>query len=394
LELDEALAALRREVRPLYGEKSIVDVAEDVRRIFIGGEPRLLKLASASRVVVLVIDSLGLNLLARGYLRSLAGEADSVSWVTSVAPSTTASALASLFTGEPPARHGVLGYRMFVKELGAVIRTLSFSPAVGGVNEGLREAGVEVRLNRAPTIFESLTPMGVKCYCFTSHADSTYTAQVARGARLVEARGLSELLHLSLTAIRRGTRTLVYAYWAALDRASHEYGPFSRPVRYLLAGLERTLLEFLRDLRRVRGSTLIVLADHGQVSVRGGERINLYEVPGLLDALLIPPFGEARFTYLKAADPEALEARCHEALERHAQLLKLEEYAPLLGAEREDEIDRLGKVASHVLVARGRAMLIYPYRGEELSSELKGHHGGLTGHEMLVPLLIFESKAS
>ncbi|RLF06538.1 MAG: hypothetical protein DRK00_01360 [Thermoprotei archaeon] len=391
MELRRALRALDREVRPLYGDRSLVDVARDLRRALVGEEPRLLESVSPDRIMVLIIDSLGLNLLARGYLRSLANEADYVSWATSVAPSTTAAALASLFTGEPPARHGILGYKMFIKELGAVIKTLSFSPAVGGVVEGLREAGVEVRLNHAPTIFESVTPLGVKCFCFTSHANSTYTAQVARGAKLVEARGLSELLHLSLTALKKGARALVYAYWAALDHASHEYGPFSRPVRYLLAGLESTLLEFLRDFRAVKDSTLIVLADHGQLSVRGGERVNLYEAPGLLEALSIPPFGEARFTYLKAANSEALEAVYREALAGHAQLLSLEEYAPLLGAEERDDVERLGRVASHVLVARGRAMLIYPYRGEDLSSELKGHHGGLSGHEMLVPILVFTS---
>lgn len=377
------------EARPLYGERSLVEVARDLCRILVGETSRLLEVEHARRVVALVVDSLGLNLLVRGYLRRLVEEASLVSWATSVAPSTTASALASLFTGEPPARHGVLGYRMYVKELGSVIRTLSFSPAVGGVPEGLREAGVEVKLSRATSIFEHLTPQGVRCYCVTSHAGSTYTGQIARGARLVEARGLSELLHLSLTAARRWQRALVYAYWAALDHASHEYGPFSRPVRYLLAGLESTLLGFLRDFKRIKEATLIILADHGQVSVRGGERVNLYEVPGLLDSLLIPPFGEARFVYLRAADQEALEEYYRKALEARARLLSPEDYAFLLGAESREELHALRRVASHVLVPRGRTMLVYPYRKEDLKRALKGHHGGLMGHEMFVPLLVF-----
>ncbi|MBV9039716.1 MAG: alkaline phosphatase family protein, partial [Acidimicrobiia bacterium] len=70
--------------------------------------------AEARQVVLLTLDGLGFEQLsARPHLAptlcSMTGGP-----ITTVAPSTTATALTSLTTGEPPARHGVVGYRVRV----------------------------------------------------------------------------------------------------------------------------------------------------------------------------------------------------------------------------------------------------------------------------------------
>src|SRR5688572_22057541 len=68
----------------------------------------------ADRVVLLVIDGLGWNQLQerRHLVPTLAGLAGGP--ITTVAPSTTATALTSISTGMPPGEHGVMGYRIAV----------------------------------------------------------------------------------------------------------------------------------------------------------------------------------------------------------------------------------------------------------------------------------------
>ena len=71
-------------------------------------------LAGARQVVLLVLDGLGWE-----QLRDFAAEAPTLAAapggpITSVAPTTTATALTSLTTGVPPATHGILGYRLRV----------------------------------------------------------------------------------------------------------------------------------------------------------------------------------------------------------------------------------------------------------------------------------------
>ena len=71
-------------------------------------------LREAEQVVLLVLDGLGwLQLQSRSHLTptmtSLEGGP-----ITSVAPTTTATALTSLALGMPPAAHGIVGYKFLV----------------------------------------------------------------------------------------------------------------------------------------------------------------------------------------------------------------------------------------------------------------------------------------
>ena len=81
--------------------------------------------ADASAVVVLVLDGLGWRQLEQRanvapVLNSLAGGP-----ISTVAPSTTATALSSIATGLTPAEHGILGYRMLMR--GAVTNMLRWA---------------------------------------------------------------------------------------------------------------------------------------------------------------------------------------------------------------------------------------------------------------------------
>ncbi|HEX6310927.1 MAG TPA: alkaline phosphatase family protein, partial [Acidimicrobiia bacterium] len=78
--------------------------------------------AGAEAVVLLVLDGLGWEAIATHAddmptLRSLEGRA-----ITTVVPSTTASALTSIATGLAPSQHGLVGYRMRVD--GSVLNVL------------------------------------------------------------------------------------------------------------------------------------------------------------------------------------------------------------------------------------------------------------------------------
>ena len=68
----------------------------------------------APAVVLLVFDGLGWNALQehKDRLPTIAGMTGGA--ITTVVPSTTATALTSICTGLTPAQHGVLGYRMVV----------------------------------------------------------------------------------------------------------------------------------------------------------------------------------------------------------------------------------------------------------------------------------------
>ena len=83
--------------------------------------------AAAEQVVLLVLDGLGWEQLQdrrqlMPVLTSMSGGA-----ITTVAPTTTATALSSIATGLTPAEHGLLGYRMMIG--GEVLNVLRWASA-------------------------------------------------------------------------------------------------------------------------------------------------------------------------------------------------------------------------------------------------------------------------
>ncbi|MDQ3575634.1 MAG: alkaline phosphatase family protein, partial [Actinomycetota bacterium] len=91
---------------------------------------------AARQVVLLVLDGLGWDQLRERphlapTLHAMVGGA-----ITSVAPTTTATALTSLTTGLAPALHGVVGYRVQVSR-GEVMNVLRWTTSRGDAREAV-----------------------------------------------------------------------------------------------------------------------------------------------------------------------------------------------------------------------------------------------------------------
>ncbi|MDP2252988.1 MAG: alkaline phosphatase family protein, partial [Thiobacillus sp.] len=140
---------------PDYRGGGIVNLMSSIATALGGGSPypplaALLPqaLADARHLVLLVVDGLGHDyLLGRdGALRRhLRGQ------MTSVFPSTTASAIPTFLTGLAPQQHGLTGWHMYLREIGAVVAPLPFRVRTG--RHPLREAGV------TPAELFGLTPL-------------------------------------------------------------------------------------------------------------------------------------------------------------------------------------------------------------------------------------------
>jgi hypothetical protein len=339
-------------------------------------------LAGARHLVLLVVDGLGHQYLQShdGALRKhLRGR------ITSVFPSTTASAIPTFLTGLAPQQHGLTGWNMYFREIGAVVAPLPFRVRTG--RHALREAGV------TPATLFGLTPLfdrlPLPCHVVSPkniiHSD--FNVALSGRAQRHGYDSLDEMAALIANLMRSATPSYVHAYWPQLDSLAHEYGVHSEPVAEAFAALDAAFARLV-ELAHASGSRLIVTADHGFIDT--DETIDLDDHPALRETLLLPLCGEPRmaYAYVRAGREAAFEGYVLGQLAGKVQLFRSEAVlregwlGP--GAAHPALADRIG---DYVLVPRGRAILRDWLKGETRYAHV-GVHGGLSAAEMFVPLVV------
>src|SRR6185503_18205579 len=146
-------------MRPDYAGGGLVNLVASLVAAR-GGTPRHEPLGNLSldaeitNLVLLIVDGLGDNLLMR---RAAGGELARrrKRAITSVFPSTTASAITTSYTGRTPVEHGLTGWFQYFGEAGCVSAALPFKSR--GDMAPLAARGVSAeRVFSAPALFESM----------------------------------------------------------------------------------------------------------------------------------------------------------------------------------------------------------------------------------------------
>lgn len=325
--------------------------------------------AGARQVVLLVVDGLGWEQLQerRHLAPTLAGMAGGP--ISTVVPSTTATALTSIATGLAPGEHGLVGYRMEVR--GEVLNVLRWSTGNG-----------DARRTIEPAATQPFRPFLGEAVPIVSKAElegSAFTAAHLRGGRPCGWRAASSIPVVVAELLAQGER-FVYAYYDGVDKIAHErgFGPYYDAE---LVAADRLVADVAAVLPP--GAVLLVTADHGQVQV--GDRI-VQPHPDVLRACRLQS-GEGRFRWLHARPGAAADllaaARQHHDdvawVHSRAEVVEAGWFGPVVSPP---VAARLGDVA---LVARDPVSFHDP--ADTGPYELICRHGSLTSAEMWVPLL-------
>jgi predicted AlkP superfamily pyrophosphatase or phosphodiesterase len=329
-------------------------------------------LEGADQVVLLVLDGLGWNQFQarREMLRGLTQM--QATRITTVAPTTTATALTSICTGLTPGEHGVIGYRMSVGDGDDVLNVLRWSTSKGDARESIPPESIQ-----HDVAFEGQRPPVVVRAEFR---DSGFTRAHLGGCRHVPYRMPSTLVAEIMHQLQAG-EPFVYAYYDGIDKVAHEYGlDFFYDAE--LVFVDRMVEYLIQELPP--GAALVITADHGQVDV--GDRV-LPPDPAVL-AHVSHQTGEARFRWLHAL-PGSEAALYRAAQEHHADVAWVVTRDQVL-----DECWFGPKVLPASLARLGDVALVTfePVAFEDPADtgpfHLQGRHGSLTADEVYVPLLV------
>ena len=330
-------------------------------------------LQEAERIVLLVIDGLGYEQLQRHahiapHLMSLIGGS-----ITTIAPSTTASALTSLVTGASPAEHGIVGYRMDMGD--SIMNSLRWWSDTR-----------DLRKVHPPATVQPIPPFVGMTIPVVSRAElegSAFTEAHLRGSRPCGWRAASSIVAQCANLISSGEK-FVYAYYDGIDKIAHERG-FGAYYDSEIAATDWLVGSLLNTLPS--GTTLAITADHGQVQVDD----NVVHLSDDIKASLHHQSGEGRFRWL------------HAKRGQESDLLQIatDSYSDIAWVASRDQVieeawlgpARGGRIADQVKRRLGDVALV-PFTATTFDDPLDSgpfslvcRHGSLTADEMFVPFL-------
>ena len=333
----------------------------------------------SGRELVFLVDGLGADLLSK-----YADVAPSLSrmvmhgTVTTSFPSTTATSLATLTTGEMPGAHGMLGYTVQVPRSGGrVLNSLKWDERVD-----------PVMWQPVPTLFERASAEGIS----TTHVaakryeNTGFTRAVFRGANYKGANVSADLISETVAALQKSP-SFVYLYVNDVDSAGHSDGVGSDKWIAALKSVDDLVKALMQKLPK--GTRIWLTADHGMINVE--EKVILGKENDLLSDIAVIA-GEPRMRHLylstesASAEKEVIsrwESELGSKVTMHTRQSAIT--AGLFGPNVSlDASERAGDV---IAIAQGNLVLLDPERADKEGAMI-GHHGGDSVIESSVPLLL------
>jgi hypothetical protein len=351
----------------------------------VSGEANRLDLQPSKKTVILLVDGMGANLLARNvehapFLNSLIGTP-----IRAGFPTTTATSIVSLGTGLPSGAHGITGYQSYVEEADSVFNWLGWHSA--GKKESQTDSIVPETLQPQATTFDRAAAAGITVTTVvpSKFDGSGLTRAGMRGAQFAGIQAYGDLLARTVAASKSADRTFTYCYISEIDALGHVYGPESEPWIFQLMLVDRLVEQLAAALGPdVR---LLVTADHGMVDVSDENKIDFDNTP-ILSKDVLALAGEPRCRHIHTREGAAQDVadRWRAELGDRMWIGSRSEgiVAGLFGPAVHSEYH--GRIGDVIAIASGDVAVVRRSVESGLSG-LRGQHGALTPDELLVPLL-------
>jgi hypothetical protein len=292
-------------------------------------------------------------------------------------PSTTATSLATLTTGQLPGAHGMLGYTVQVPRSGGrLLNALKWDERVDPENW----QPIETLFQRAAAAGINVTHVAAKRY-----ENSGFTRAVFRGAQYKGANLVADLISETKLALHKAP-SFVYLYVNDLDTAGHSDGVGSEKWIAALSMIDQMVSQLMKEVPK--GTRIWVTSDHGMINVQEKIVIGL-DNPLMQGVSVVAGEPRARHLYLDSDSPTARAETAslwQEYLQDKALVLTREQAisSNLFGSEvSADALDRMGEV---IAIARGGLVLLDADRVEK-EGAMVGHHGADSDIESQVGLL-------
>ncbi len=346
--------------------------------------------AEISNIIFLVVDSLGFKQFIN--FSKLISAKSFYFPLSSVFPSITSTAIMSLHTGVTPEQHGLLGYKIFIEELGTIIDTLKFSSEKAQFRDSLTKLGLDFsnylwkqslhkQLNR-----ENLLDVSLYHYSIASTGLSTVLHDnIISFGDMVDAFSLTnKLLH------KVDNKKLIHIYFEGIDELSHKYGPESVQVEIGLKILEESLKAIKIGLpeETAKKTILVLTSDHGQHGTDPNQTISLQYAESDEAAKYFRGIGKSGRTlhfYIKPGMLDEAYSFLSDIIGDRGLLLKHEDLKKIILHSKVHSLKVKQRLGDIICILTGEYTANLKNNEAEnkiIDTPLLGQHGGLTYDEL------------
>ncbi|MDQ7010067.1 MAG: alkaline phosphatase family protein [Candidatus Gracilibacteria bacterium] len=382
---------------PNYKENNIINLMSSISHSF-GRKHEYNELKSLNQeklnnfdnIVLIVIDGLGYNYLKNKKNSFLFKNIHSKLNTTFL--STTACANTAFQVGYPPQQHGLTGWTINLKEVGAITQVLPFTPRYGGTNLS------ENNFNINKIIDIDSFHKDFKGDCFTiiekDKAERGFIKHVAKETKIVPCETYKEI-YLELKKLinkKSEKRRFIHAYIDDFDAVQHNNGVKSDETLQLFQDIDNKIQIFSESIKGTN-TKLIIVADHGLIDLDEKSEIAVEDIPGLSDCLTIPMTGEPRVRdcFVRPSKVKQFKEIIENKMSKYCwcfegeQLIKDNFYG--LGTPHKKLFDRVG---DFVLIMKENYVLRDKLINHNPLQIEKASHGAFSDNEMHIPLVIID----
>jgi predicted AlkP superfamily pyrophosphatase or phosphodiesterase len=235
----------------------------------------------SKKTLVFLIDAMGYNQFMREfpYCNPLK--------LQTVFPSTTATALTSLFTEKEPIEHGVLGFTTYIREYGIIANCISMKSISNNYD-------VTNYFTQESTIFQQFYSKGINSYSLIPHSisNSGLSKILYTGSEIIPYYSFNDIFSVLDSLIHKDSDQLIMVYYPNYDTICHKYGPESINASNELKKVFSEVKNFSDNLKE--NYNVFAIADHGQISTPKDKFKFWKSYPLIEKNFIVPPFCEPR----------------------------------------------------------------------------------------------------
>ena len=322
-------------------------------------------------IVILLMDGLGTcimksNLKEDGFLRTHFIES-----ISTVFPPTTVAATTSVMSGLQPIEHAWLGWDCYYPQVDKNITV--FLNTEQGTDKPVSDENVPWKYCGYESVVDRLVREGNEAYNVTPFAPPYPNS-------------FGEICSQIANLCSNDGKKYIYSYWNEPDSVMHKFGCYSDEAKSVIADIEKEITEMCEKLE---DTLLIVTANHGHID---GRNESITDYPAIMECLVRMPSIEPRALNLFVKEDKRMQFE-REFVKEFGKdfilLTKEDVYMAKLFGEGKPHKNVDEMIGDYVAIGITNLTI---FNTREEADGFKGVHAGYTKDELLIPLIIFDSK--